>query len=151
MTILDIINSYWKEGVLYLFLGAGLIQISPIKLNPFSWIAKKVGNALNVDVITQLDEQKKAISELEKKLDDHVKENEREKIDECRRRILIFNDKVISEEATVTRERYDSILEDIDMYTEYCRTHPDYPNSKAELSIKSLKEDYLHRYSQEKN
>ena len=145
MTILDIVTAYWKEGLLYLFLGAGIIQITPIKLNPFSWIARKIGNALNADVIEHLNKTDKAITELDKKLDRHIEENEREGIDECRRRILLFNEKVIAEDH-ITKERYDSILEDIDTYEKYCKENPDYPNSKAVLSIENLKDDYKNRY-----
>ena len=128
-----------------MFLGAGIIQITPIKINPFSWIARKIGNALNADVIEHLNKTDKAITELDKKLDRHIEENEREGIDECRRRILLFNEKVIAEDH-ITKERYDSILEDIDTYEKYCKVNPDYPNSKAVLSIENLKDDYKKRY-----
>ena len=145
MSIIDIIQAYWKEGLLYLFLGAGLIQISPIKINPLSWIARKIGNALNADILKRLDGTDKAITELDKKLDKHVLENEREKMDDCRRRILMFNEKVLAEDK-ITKERYDSVLEDIDIYEKYCNSNPDYPNSKALLSIENLKKDYKARY-----
>ena len=146
MTILDLIQAYWKEGLLYLFLGAGIIQISPIKISPFSWLARKIGNALNADVIKQLDDTKKSLKQLNEKFDNHVKENEREQIDECRRRILIFNEKVVADSKNITKERYDSILEDVDTYEKYCDKNPQYPNSKAVLSIENLKKDYLKRY-----
>ena len=146
MTILEIIETYWKQGLLYLILGAGIIQITPIKLNPFSWLAKKIGNALNADVLKKLKETNQSLIDLDKKLDNHIEENEREKIDECRRRILIFNEKVVADSKNITKERYDSILEDIDMYENYCDEHPNYPNSKAVLSIENLKRDYLKRY-----
>ena len=146
MTILEIIETYWKQGLLYLILGAGIIQITPIKLSPFSWLAKKIGNALNADVLKRLKETNQSLLDLDKKLDNHIAENEREKIDECRRRILIFNEKVVADSKNITKERYDSILEDIDMYENYCDEHPNYPNSKAVLSIENLKRDYLKRY-----
>lgn len=147
MTVLEILEAYWKEGLLYLVLGAGLIQISPIKINPLSWIAKKLGNALNADVIKQLDETKKALEDLDNKFKEHIVEIERDRINECRRRILNFNEKLIDNEIhNITRERYNSILDDIDMYEKYCLEHPDYPNSKAVLSIKNIKEDYLQRF-----
>ena len=146
MTFLDILDAYWKEGLLYLFLGAGIIQISPIKINPFSWIAKKIGNALNADVIKQLNDNKLSLQKLNEKLDNHIRENEEEHINECRRRILVFNEKVVADSKNITKERYDSILDDIDEYEKYCQENPQYPNSKAVLSIQNLKDDYLKRY-----
>jgi len=148
MTVIEILEAYWKEGLLYVILGCGIIQISPIKINPFSWLAKHIGNALNADVIKQLEDHKKSLDNLSEKLEKHIKENEREYIDECRRRILTFNEKVIANDH-ITKERYDSILEDIDEYEDYCRLNPGYPNSKAILSIQNLKDDYLHRYQKE--
>ena len=145
MTLLEILEAYWKEGLLYLIIGAGLIQITPIKLNPFSWLAKIIGNALNADVIKQLDDNKEALEKLDKKLDDHVKENAREYMDECRIRILSFNERIVAGEK-ITKERYDAILDDIDRYEKYCKENPDYPNSKAVLSIENLKRDYSERY-----
>ena len=78
MSILELLEAYWKDGLLYLILGAGIIQIAPIKLNPYSWLAKKIGNALNTDVIKQLDDNKDALEKLSVKLDTHISENERE-------------------------------------------------------------------------
>lgn len=98
-------------------------------------------------MLTRIDKTDESIVKLMKKLNEHIEENEREQIDECRRRILVFNDKVICETNTITKERYDSILEDIDRYEKYCQEHVDYPNSKAVLSIHNLKKDYSERYS----
>jgi len=145
MTFLEFLDAYWKDGLFYLVLGSGLIQISPIKLYPFSWIARKIGNALNADLMKRLDNTDKSLDALSNKLSKHIEEDERNNIDDCRRRILTFNEKVLSEDH-VTKERYDSILEDIDTYEKYCLAHPDYPNSKAILSIQNLKEDYTRRY-----
>lgn len=38
-----------------------LIEISPIKVNPWSWIAKKIGKALNGEVIEELQKVKKEV------------------------------------------------------------------------------------------
>ena len=46
MSIIDFIMKYWQEGLLYTVLGGGLIQISPLKWNPLSWVARKLGKAL---------------------------------------------------------------------------------------------------------
>ena len=100
---------------------------------------------LNVDILKQLEETRKSLDILDEKLTNHIKENEEEYIDECRRRILVFNEKVLAND-NVTKERYDSILEDIDEYEDYCENHKGYQNSKAVLSIQNLKHDYLQRY-----
>lgn len=47
-----------------------LVQITPIKVNPWSWIAKKVGRALNSEVHEDVKGIKEQLDDLEKKLDE---------------------------------------------------------------------------------
>lgn len=53
-----------------------MIEISPIKINPWSWIAKTVGNAMNAGVMDEIKEIKIAQEETRKKLDDHIHKSE---------------------------------------------------------------------------
>ena len=43
-----------------------LVQIAPVKLNPWTWLARAIGRAINGDVLRKLDETRKI-------LDDHIK------------------------------------------------------------------------------
>ena len=43
-----------------------LVQIAPVKINPWSALAKAIGKAINADISKRLDE-------IEKKLDSHIK------------------------------------------------------------------------------
>ena len=43
-----------------------LVQIAPIKINPWTALAKAIGKAVNADVFNRL-------SEIESKLDEHIK------------------------------------------------------------------------------
>ena len=58
-----------------------------------------------------------------------------------RYRILRFNDEV-RQGIRHTKEHFDQILEDIDSYESFCRENPKFPNNKAVLAIKNIKDVY---------
>lgn len=63
-------------------------------------------------------------------LDDHIKENEQQFIQQDRSRIISFADEC-SRKVKHSREAFDDILASIDRYEDYCRRNPDYENNKA--------------------
>ena len=64
------------------------VQISPIKVNPWSWVAKVVRNALYGDVSRRLEA-------IEKKLDEHVDTDDKREADNYRSQILHFNNELL--------------------------------------------------------
>lgn len=149
MTPIEFIQTYWSQGLIYLILGSGIIQIAPIKINPFTWLAKKIGNALTADLKSDLKadftELNDKVNNIETKLETHINENKKERVADYRARIIRFNDEIMeekTEEKTHTKEYYNNILEDIDKYEAYCNSHPDYPNNKAVMAIHNIKAKY---------
>ena len=145
MTPIEFIQTYWSQGLIYLILGSGIIQIAPIKINPFTWLAKKIGNALTADLKSDLkndfNELNDKVNNIETKLETHINENKKERVADYRARIIRFNDEIM-EGKTHTKEYYNNILEDIDKYEAYCNSHPDYPNNKAVMAIHNIKAKY---------
>ena len=97
-----------------------LIQIAPIKIDPWSSIARAIGRQLNGEVLDKIDQ------------------NEAKN---ARYRVLRFDDE-IRHGKRHTEEHFNQILDDIDMYDDYCREHPKYPNSKAVMAIANIKKVY---------
>lgn len=58
-----------------------------------------------------------------------------------RYRILRFNDEV-KQGIRHTEEHFNQILEDITKYNRYCGDHKDFPNDKAVLAIKNIRDTY---------
>lgn len=58
-----------------------------------------------------------------------------------RERILDFNTELMRD-MKHTREDFVDVLATIDRYEEYCRSHPDYPNSRAVLAINNIRRIY---------
>lgn len=78
-----------------------LVQIAPIKVNPWSFIGKlitkgftAIGKAFNAEVTKELAEVKGKLSELEKHNSRQDKEREEDKALDARRRILQFADEI---------------------------------------------------------
>lgn len=114
-----------------------LVQITPIKLNPWSALAKGVGRAVNSDVAAEL-------AEIKKKLDEHVTMDDRRSADGHRTRILHFNNELLRSIGH-TKEEFIEVLAEIDAYEEYCREHPEYPNNRAVLAIEHIRSSYKER------
>lgn len=113
-----------------LVVGMTLIQIAPVKINPWSWLARTIGRAINAEVI--------------KKLDDHITMDDRRTADGHRARILHFNNEMLRD-INHTKEEFTEVLAEIDAYELYCREHPEYPNNRAILAIKNIQEVYMER------
>ena len=113
-----------------LVVGMTLIQIAPVKINPWAWLARTIGRAINAEVI--------------KKLDDHITMDDRRTADGHRARILHFNNELLRDIGH-TQEEFFEVLNEIDAYEEYCREHPEYPNNRAVLAIENIREVYKER------
>lgn len=140
MSIGDILS--WGGGALFLLLT--FIEITPIKINPWSWLAKKIGKIVNAEVLGEISEIKKTQEQTEEKLDKHIKDDDERDASLHRQRILRFNSELIRGE-NFTHEYFVEMLEEIDEYERYCRQHPDYQNNRAVMAIDNIKRVYAER------
>lgn len=127
MTLAQIFS--WGGGGLFLLLT--LVQLSPIKINPWSWLAKSVGKAIGIAAV-------------EKKLDEHISTDDRRDADRHRMEILRFNNELLRS-IDHTKEEFIEVLAEIDAYERFCNDHPDYPNNRAVLAIENIRENYRER------
>ncbi len=114
-----------------------LIQIAPIKVNPWSSIAKAVGRAINSDVLEELKGVKKDLA-------DHIRIDGEQNADEHRGRILRFNNELLRD-IPHTKEEFVEVLADIDFYERYCETHKEYKNNRAIRAIANISRVYDER------
>lgn len=131
-------------GGVSLFVLATLIQIAPVKINPWSAIAKALGRAINTDVLKELAEMKARQQETWDKLDKHIQTDDERDADLHRARILQFNTELLRDDKH-TREDFIEALAEIDDYERYCREHPDYKNNRATHAISNIKRVYDER------
>lgn len=113
MNIIDMMNL--KTGV---SVGAGilvilmtLIQIAPIKVNPWDKILTWIGNHMNADIVKRVDV-------IEAKLDEHIKESSDEMIRKVRADILSFGNTCMNGRPH-TKEEFEFVISECDQYEKY--------------------------------
>jgi len=133
MTI-ELIRSIFLYGGGGLIVLMTLIQITPIKINPWSWLAKRIGRAINGEVLEKVNTLTEDVKDL-KDTDDE------QWASLSRSHILRFGDELLHGVAH-SKEHFDQILLDISKYELYCEGHPDYLNGVANATIKQIKKTY---------
>lgn len=107
-----------------------LVEVSPIKINPWSFL----GNMLNKGVIDKMDKLEKDVADVKKEVAESSAVT-------SRYRILRFDDEILHE-VRHTKEHFDQILLDIDVYEGFCDEHPDFKNNLAVMAIRHIKQVY---------
>ena len=111
-----------------------IVQVTPIKLNPWSWLGRCIGRAINGEVLEEV-----------KALKEDVKHNKADDDEQwaslSRSHILRFGDELLHG-TPHSKEHFDQILLDISKYEKYCDAHPEYLNNIAHATIKQIKKTY---------
>lgn len=118
-----------------------LIQISPIKIDPWSAIARAIGRALNKDVLDRLETLEDEQREIKAEVSAQKELSDKREADGWRADILRFNMELVKH-TKHTREDYIEILDIIDKYENYCETHKDYENNRAVHAIANIERCY---------
>lgn len=121
-----------------------LVEIAPIKVNPWSKIAKAIGRAINADVLDEIKNVKDTQAETKARLDEHIRVDDERNADSHRQRILQFNNELLRD-IPHSREDFIEILAEIDFYEGYCKTHKDYKNSRCVHAIANIGRVYDER------
>ena len=151
MTISELLAEYGAAGGICLVVLLSLVEISPIKINPWSKLFRSLGKALNKDMLDEINGLKTELTSLKeeiKKVDDRVDKMD-SRIDEnnaiqCRSRILRFGDEV-SHGQNHSHDHFKQIFCDITTYNSYCHNHPEFQNDMTKITSKRIEDDYMER------
>lgn len=135
----------WETAAI-IVLVLSLIQITPIKINPWNWLIKGIRSVFGIKEIneklgkveTQIEENQKETNAKIGELEDRV--NEGQAI-QSRVRILRMGDE-LRLKVPKSRDSFDQVMDDITRYNAYCRAHPEFPNDKTVLTAKVIEEKY---------
>ena len=143
-----------KETLTVLGVALGLptlVQISPIKINPWSWIWNMLKwlwrgfcRSLNAEVLETLSEVMAEQEDTKKRLQNHIDLDDQREADKVRASILHFNNELLRD-VPHTKEEFVEILSKIDWYNDFCDTHKDYKNSRAVHAIANIERVYDER------
>ncbi len=139
---LELLNSltagHLAGGAALLFVTlASIIQVSPIKINPWTKLAKAVGRAINGEVLDKVDNLERKVSRIQDEADERDAK-------EARTRILRFGDECLHN-VKHSKEHFDQIMRDIKAYEIYCEDHPHFENNQAVHTIQLINEIYHKR------
>lgn len=113
---------------------ATIIQISPIKISPWTWLARAIGRAINQEVIEKVDKIESDFSQFKY-------DRERDRAKSARTRVLRFGDELLHD-VRHSKEHFDDALRDITEYENYCKDHPEFENDQMVITSQHLKQTY---------
>ncbi|OON87646.1 hypothetical protein BXO88_02935 [Oribacterium sp. C9] len=131
-----------------------LIEVSPIKINPWTALGRWMSRIIGVpEIKTELSKMQAKIGELDVKIDT-LKEDEKNRRElsdalDARRRILRASYE-ISHGADYDGEMISNAMDDVTSYDNYCKLHPLFVNSKAVMAESTVKDAYR-RYNRQRN
>ena len=113
MSIMDMISirTGVSAGICIIAVLMTLIQIAPIKLNPWDRILTWLGNHMNADIVKRVDV-------IEAKLDEHIKESSDERIRKVRADILDFGNACMNGRPH-TKEEFEFVISECDQYEKH--------------------------------
>lgn len=130
------LNSIWKIiaenpkiSTIILITLLSLVEVSKIKINPWTAIGKIFGKFLGITALSN------KLDALEKKVD----ENQATTI---RVRILHFEDELQLGKQP-SKDSWDQVLDDIQRYEEYTQSHPNFKNNITTASTTHIKKEYF--------
>lgn len=138
-TILRIVS----DNIGVTLLGAiTLIQVAPIKINPWSWLAGLFHKFLLGEIDNKLSAIQSKVNSIEGIM------NEREAV-LARTHILRFNDELLNN-VTHSNEYYLQTLDDIKTYLKFTEQHPEFANGRTEQASENIRRTYERLFDQHK-
>lgn len=111
-----------------IFVAVSLIEISPIQINPWSFLGSLVGKLLGIKAVSD------KVDALEKKVD----ENQATVV---RCRILNFENE-LQEGRIKSKDSWDQVMDDIRRYETYTKDHPKFKNNITAASTQHITKKY---------
>lgn len=134
MSIAQIAQTLGWSGGAGLIIILTILQIAPIKINPWSKILNWFGDLFNSGIYKRLEKIESDVKEIKHS------SAERDAIT-ARVRILRFNDELMNN-VDHSKDYFDQVLNDIDMYEKYCEDYPKFKNNVTLFAISNIKETY---------
>lgn len=156
--VLQFAGDNWGWGLAIIL---SIVEVSKIKINPWSALFKWIGNILfssirlemasmKTDmtkemsgVKSEVEAVKTEVFDVKKDLGEMKDESREDKAKAARTRILVCADEVY-QGTRHSKEYFDNILSDITFYKIYCKEHPDFQNDMTVLAVERIEEVYRH-------
>lgn len=118
-----------------------IVEVSKIKINPWTALFKWIGNLLMSGVKNDIKRVDTEIESMKRELGSMKYTSEQNEAKMARIRILRCSDEVYRGDLH-SQEYFDNVLDDIKVYQDYCRDHQEFKNEKAVIAIRRIEEVY---------
>ena len=133
MALLEALKCYTSEILAWLAIFSIVVEVAPIKVNPWTAILKSIGNRMNADILTRINEVETQLEKQDAKIDNNEK-------DRIRFEILDFA-RTCRKHEKHTKEEFDHIFEQYDKY-EVILASLEQPNGKVTQAMHFIGEVY---------
>lgn len=133
MALLEALKCYTSEILAWLAIFSIVVEVAPIKVNPWTAILKSIGSRMNADILTRLKEVETQLEKQDAKIDNNEK-------DRIRFEILDFA-RTCRKHEKHTKEEFDHIFEQYDKY-EVILASLEQPNGKVTQAMHFIGEVY---------
>jgi hypothetical protein len=124
---------------------AGIIlsvwQMLPVPGHPWSWIARRIGRAINADMINEIGAIKSELRMIQERQDAQDRRDAERDAKKARSEILRFNDEILNG-IRHSEKMFDNALDNITTYNRYCKEHPDFINDRTHEAESNIKKIY---------
>lgn len=131
MQLLNLLSDYASEIVAWLAMLSIVVEVAPIKLNPWTKLLRAVGNRMNADILSRLKDVEVQLAQQDAKIDNNEK-------DRIRYEILDFA-RACRKHEKHTKEEFDHIFEQYDKY-EVILSKLEQPNGKVTQAMHFISE-----------
>lgn len=118
-----------------------LVEVSPLKWNPWSAIGKIVNSAVLDELKKIKTEHTTAMRDVNEKMTELAARLDESEAKAARMRIQRFADEMYGE-IRHSKEHFDLVLMDITAYNRYCDEHPGFINEKTKVAQDVITETY---------
>jgi hypothetical protein len=133
VALLEALKCYTSEILAWLAIFSIVVEVAPIKVNPWTAILKSIGSRMNADILTRLKEVETQLEKQDAKIDNNEK-------DRIRFEILDFA-RTCRKHEKHTKEEFDHIFEQYDKY-EVILASLEQPNGKVTQAMHFIGEVY---------
>lgn len=120
MTLAEFINKTVTEHGPTILLLMTMVEVAPIKINPWKWIFKTIGNLVFGEIRKEIKETREEIKEIREELAELKRESEEDKAKEKRWHILGFVNSC-RRGGLHTREEWNHAISELTDYEVYCK------------------------------
>ena len=135
------IESLGSSFIFYAAILCTIIQVAPIKINPWDFLLGWIGERFNSGINKQINEVNERVNNLEETIDKHIEKCDIDDWKKKRNYIIKFVNEGVNG-ARHTKESFENVITLCDEYEEYVKQNPNVHNGVINDSIYAIRTKY---------